>query len=39
MLVAQSQLKIYGLLNNQGQINKEEEFHAYILNEELLYTE
>ena len=39
MLVAQSQLKMYGLLNNQGQINKEEGFRAYILNEELLYME
>ena len=30
MLVAQSQLKIYGVLNNKGQTNQEQEFRAYI---------
>ena len=30
MLVAQSQLKIYGVLNNKGQMNQEQEFRAYI---------
>ena len=30
MLVAQSQLKIYGVLNNKGQINQEQGFQAYI---------